>query len=83
MCIKIRVSVHLTLSAMINIIFTMYIFLRIFKKRELCKNMYSTKMSTFTVDVIIRQCTLGGLLLYGLLVFRSIPHETKGTCCIL
>ena len=29
-----------------------HIFLRIFKKRELCENMYNAKISTFTVGIM-------------------------------
>ena len=32
------------------VIFTVYIFSRIFKKRELSENIYSVKISTFTVS---------------------------------
>ena len=32
------------------VIFTVYIFARIFKKRELSKNMYNAKISMFTVN---------------------------------
>ena len=42
-CIKIRVLCKL------KVIFEMYIFSRIFKKRKLLENLYSAKISTFTV----------------------------------
>ena len=32
-------------------VFEVYIFSRTFKKRKLRKNMYSVKISTFTVDI--------------------------------
>ena len=39
----------LPLHRMIKVIFAMYIFSQIFKKRELRENMHNGKMSTFTV----------------------------------
>ena len=39
---------------MINVIFTVHIFSRISKKRDLRKNMYSAKISTFTVGTAFK-----------------------------
>ena len=45
-----------------KVIFKVYIFSRIFKKRELSENVYSAKVSTFTV--------------YNLLADRGIPEKS-------
>ena len=47
--LKFAFSVHLSLYDGINVIFTVYIFSRTFKKYELRDNMYLPKMSTFKV----------------------------------
>ena len=52
LCIKFAFSVHQALKAIINVIFTVYIFSRLFNRRELRENMYSAKISTFTVYMI-------------------------------
>ena len=51
-CIKIRVLVQMALYALMIVIFKVYIFSRIFKKRELSENIYNAKNSTFTVKNI-------------------------------
>ena len=48
-CIKIRVLCIIGSLGYIKVIFHVYIISRIFKKRELSRNMYSAKISTFTV----------------------------------
>ena len=47
------IFIFLPLCGIIHVIFTMYIFLRIFDKREFRENMYSAKISTFTVYIFI------------------------------
>ena len=42
-----------------NVVFTVLIFSRIFKKRELRENIYSVKISTFTVSTIIGLIDMG------------------------
>ena len=42
-----------------NVIFEVYIFSRIFKKRDLRENTYSAKMSTFTVLYLTFGFTFG------------------------
>ena len=48
-CIKIRVLCMIGSLGYINVIFEVYIFSRIFKKRESRENMYSAIISMFTV----------------------------------
>ena len=43
----------MTLSAIMIVIFTVYIFSRIFKKHELSENIYNAKVSTFTVSSLV------------------------------
>ena len=47
-CIEIRIFFRVIRK----VIFERYVFSQIFKKRELRKNMYSAKISTFTVEYI-------------------------------
>ena len=43
--LKFAFPVHLAVQAIVYVVFTVHIFSRIFKKRELRENMYSAKMS--------------------------------------
>ena len=56
-----------------KVIFEVYIFSRIFKKRELRKNMYSAKISTFTVSTYCR----GFFIIWLLQPHRSTDTEHK------
>ena len=70
-CIKIRVLCIIG-SLDYKVIFEVYIFSRIYKKRELRENMYTAKISTFTV-------TMYDFSLYRL--FKKSPMERQKEQC--
>ena len=49
--LKFAFEEYLAFEAMIKVIFMVYIFLHVYKKRESLENMYNARNSTFTVII--------------------------------
>ena len=54
----------MALQAIIRVIFALYLFSRIFEKRELSENMYNAKISKFTVWGMMSKCPMIYILYY-------------------